>query len=72
MTLIINGDKKQVSETDLTVKELLKVEHVEMPEMVSVQVNDEFVDREVFQTTKLKDGDQVDFLYFMGGGSRQL
>ncbi len=72
MTLRINGDKKQISGTELTVTELLKVENVEMPEMVSVQLNDEFVDKEVFQTTKIKDGDEVDFLYFMGGGSRQL
>lgn len=70
MTLIINGEKKQVSETELTVTELLKVENVDMPDMVSVQLNGEFVDRETFPTTAVKDGDEVDFLYFMGGGSK--
>ena len=36
--------------------------------MVSVQVNEEFVDREDFATLQLNEGDTVDFLYFMGGG----
>jgi sulfur carrier protein len=37
--------------------------------MVSVQVNEEFVDREEFATLQLNEGDEVDFLYFMGGGA---
>lgn len=36
--------------------------------MVSVQVNEEFVEREDFDTLQLNEGDSVDFLYFMGGG----
>ena len=36
--------------------------------MVSVQVNEEFAEREDWETTVIKEGDQVDFLYFMGGG----
>ncbi len=70
VTLIINGEKKQISETDLKVTELLKVEKVDMPDMVSVQLNGEFVDREDFPTASVVDGDEVDFLYFMGGGDR--
>jgi sulfur carrier protein len=36
--------------------------------MVSVQINSEFIERENFSKTEIKDGDTVDFLYFMGGG----
>ena len=36
--------------------------------MVSVQVNDDFVDRTEWDGIQIKDGDSVDFLYFMGGG----
>lgn len=68
MALIINGEKKELKEC-LSVTELLKVENVEMPDMVSVQLNQEFVDREDFDKVILKDGDEVDFLYFMGGGA---
>ena len=37
--------------------------------MVSVQVNDDFVDRTEWDGLQVKEGDVVDFLYFMGGGS---
>jgi len=42
---------------------------VAQPEMVSVQVNGEFLPRENFNSTLIYDGDEVDFLYFMGGGA---
>ena len=40
-----------------------------MPEMVSVEYNGEILDREAFETTVINDGDAIEFLYFMGGGS---
>lgn len=52
----------------LSVGELIKLNNVFQPEMVSVQVNEEFVEREQFDSLLLNDGDAVDFLYFMGGG----
>lgn len=41
---------------------------MEMQDYVTVQLNDEFVAKEDFETLLLKDGDVVEFLYFMGGG----
>ncbi len=55
--------EKEISLTDLLVKN-----KVEIPEMVSVQLNGEFVKKENFKTTIIKENDEVDFLYFMGGG----
>ena len=46
---------------------LCEKENVETPEYVTVSVNDEFVERVDFEKA-LKDGDEVEFLYFMGGG----
>ena len=40
-----------------------------MPEMVSVEINGQILRRPEFDTTALKEGDKVEFLYFMGGGS---
>lgn len=65
--LIVNGEDQEVT-FPITVSELIKLNNVLQPEMVSVQVNEEFVEREDFDTLKLNDGDSVDFLYFMGGG----
>ena len=65
--IYVNGDAQEVS-LPLNVSELIKQLLVENPEMVSVQVNEEFAERDDWETTVIKEGDQVDFLYFMGGG----
>lgn len=64
----VNGEI-QVVELPLNVSELIKLNNVEQPEMVSVQVNEEFVDRDEWKSIQLKENDEVDFLYFMGGGA---
>ena len=68
MEITINGEVKVLDESSLTVIELLTVESVKSPDMVSVQLNGEFVERAKFPETSLKNGDELDFLYFMGGG----
>jgi sulfur carrier protein len=67
MIITINGKEEVVPES-ISVTELLIEKDVETPEMVSVELNDEILDRIIFETTLLKKGDQVEFLYFMGGG----
>ena len=69
MAQIIVNDEKQDVTLPLTLSELIKQNKVFQPEMVTVQVNEEFVERDVWDNTTLKDGDHVDFLYFMGGGA---
>ena len=39
-----------------------------MPDYVTVSVNEEFVQKEKFDSHELHEGDTVEFLYFMGGG----
>jgi sulfur carrier protein len=68
MNLVING--KEINITDgLTVNQLLAQENVQMPDMVSVELNGQILKRTKFDQTVLKDDDKVEFLYFMGGGS---
>lgn len=69
MAILTVNDKAQEVSLPLTLSDLIKINKVLNPELVSVQVNEEFVDRDVWPQTQLKDGDRVDFLYFMGGGS---
>ena len=68
MTFTLNGKADSADSTKLSVLELLKLKDVEMPEMVSVQLNGDILDRSAFETTVVNDGDDVEFLYFMGGG----
>ena len=66
--IYVNGDAQEVN-LPLNVSELIKQLLVENPEMVSVQVNEEFAEREDWDNIQIMEGDKVDFLYFMGGGS---
>jgi len=69
MKIKVNGKAQFIDTHQVSVLELLKRENVENPEMVSIQLNGEFVNKERLGATYLKDADEVDFLYFMGGGS---
>ncbi len=71
MFITVAGEKKEVKD-GLTLIELIELEKVEMPDYVTVSINDEFVETEAKAATILKDGDNVEFLYFMGGGSQWL
>ena len=65
--IYVNGEAQEVN-LPLNVTELIKQLLVENPEMVSVQVNEEFAERDDWDKTAINEGDKVDFLYFMGGG----
>ncbi|MGX8697346.1 MAG: sulfur carrier protein ThiS [Prevotella sp.] len=66
--ITVNGEVQEV-QSGISLTELIKQNNVEQPEMVSVQVNDDFVDRTEWDALEIKEGDVVDFLYFMGGGT---
>jgi sulfur carrier protein len=67
MNITVAGVKKEF-EDGLTVAKLIELENVETPQYVTVTVNDEFLESGTFEATTLKEGDSVEFLYFMGGG----
>lgn len=67
MTIKVNGAAQEI-EAGLSVAGLLVRNKVEQPDMVSVQLNGEFVQRSRYSITPLKENDEIDFLYFMGGG----
>lgn len=67
--ITVSGNRREIPE-NTTVQQLLTLEKVEMPEYVSVSVNEEFVLRENFGRQTFREGDTVEFLYYMGGGGR--
>ncbi len=69
MTITVSGNKKEFAD-GLTLPELIESEKVETPQYVTVSINEEFVSKADEEATVLKDGDVVEFLYFMGGGER--
>lgn len=71
MTIQINGESMDIG-SGWTVTQLLAERKVKMPEMVSVELNGEILNRDIFDSTSIRDEDRVEFLYFMGGGGREL
>ena len=69
MNLTINGKPVDVPD-GVSVKDLLKHQDVKMPDMVSVELNGDILERKTFDQTVIKDGDRIELLYFMGGGAQ--
>lgn len=67
MTLVVTGEKKEYAE-GTTVAQLIAAEQISDPQSVTVSVNEEFLRIAQYESYVLKDGDAVEFLYFMGGG----
>ena len=65
MQVKINGKSEEFPGG--SVLDLLKTKKIE-PQMVAVEVNDTMVDREHLASTHLKEGDRLEFLFYMGGG----
>ena len=67
MKVVVNGAEVEVSD-GINVTQLLVERKVKMPDMVSVELNETVLQRAEFETTRLREGDRVELLYFMGGG----
>jgi sulfur carrier protein len=65
MQVKINGKSEEVPSG--TVLDLLQMKKIE-PQMVAVEVNDKMLERDHLATTPLNEGDQIEFLFYMGGG----
>ena len=70
MNIEINGTQTETAASP-SISQLLVIQKVKMPDMVSVELNGTIINRKTFDTTILKEGDKIEFLYFMGGGSIQ-
>jgi sulfur carrier protein len=68
MHITANGKPVEIS-GEMSVSKLLVEIKVDQPEYVSVQLNDEMLLRANFDTTIVKEGAVLEFLYYMGGGA---
>jgi thiamine biosynthesis protein ThiS len=68
MTLHLNGEPQNFPD-GLTIAAL--VSHLGMkPDRVAVELNLEIIPRTRWETTALKDGDKLEVVHFVGGGSQ--
>jgi sulfur carrier protein len=69
MTITVNGTERSYEKGGISVYELLMGEEGIPLGLVSVQLNGDIIDANLFEKTKLKNGDKLEFAYFMGGGA---
>jgi sulfur carrier protein len=66
ISIRLNGKEIQIEEGS-TILDLLNERRIR-PEIVVVELDGEIVERERYGETLLKAGDEVELVYYMGGG----
>ncbi len=66
MQITINGKLEELQAN--TIMDILKHKAVD-PHMVAVELNTRIIERAQLETTTVKEGDTVEFLFYMGGGT---
>jgi thiamine biosynthesis protein ThiS len=70
MTLYINGDERTFPDTPSPLTLAALIESLAMkPDRVAVELNREIAPRDRWPQTLLKDGDRLEIVHFVGGGS---
>ncbi|WP_332649927.1 sulfur carrier protein ThiS [Lysinibacillus sp. 54212] len=67
MTMIVNGKRIDLPETVQTVRGLLAHYNLEN-RIVIVEINQEIITKEYYESTSLSHGDVVEIVHFVGGG----
>lgn len=67
ITIFLNGKKEEISD-GMNIAKLLEARKIR-PEVVTVEVNEQIIQRQKYNDTFLKDKDKLEFVYYMGGGN---
>jgi len=68
MEILVNGKKEKINKS-ISIGEFLKIKNIRR-EVVTVQLNEKIIDKENYDTTLLRNGDELEFIFYMGGGKR--
>jgi thiamine biosynthesis protein ThiS len=68
MKIVLNGDPREIA-GPLTLTELLAQLNID-PRRVAVEHNLNVVKRAEYDRTRVNDGDEIEIVNFVGGGSR--
>ncbi len=66
MKIMVNGKRKDVPD-GTSLSSYLELEGMD-PQLVSMELNGRIVDREEWISTVLREEDELELLFFMGGG----
>ena len=68
ITITLNGKPTELK-PGMTVSDLL-IKWKMKPELVTVEINEEILQKLDYDTTVIKNGDHVEFVFYMGGGAK--
>ena len=63
----LNGKPNEIK-SGMTVSDLLLKWKIR-PELVTVEINENILQKLDYETTTIQDGDHVEFVFYMGGGA---
>jgi len=64
----INGEQREFADTSLRLEEL--IEQLSLaPQRIAVELNRQIVRRADWERTQVSDGDRVEIVHFVGGGT---
>lgn len=66
VTIFLNGKKEEVND-GMTIAKILETKKIR-PEVVTIELNEQIVERAKYPETLLKPNDKLEFVYYMGGG----
>jgi len=66
ITIYLNGKKEELQE-GFSISQLLETRKIR-PEVVTVELNEQIIEKNKYPQTLLKTDDKLEFVYFMGGG----
>ena len=70
MTLTINGESRDFTGIS-TLSDLISQLGMK-PDRVAIELNRELIRRDRWPATKLSDGDRLEIVHFVGGGSEEI
>ena len=70
MKITVNGKTVKIEQKPITVLDILNGENISDINTVAVQLNGEFLDKHLYASTVISEDDSIDYLFFVGGGSR--
>ncbi len=66
INITLNGKPSEIK-TGMSVTDLLTKWRMR-PELVTVEINENILQKLDYETTQIKEGDKVEFIFYMGGG----
>ena len=68
MQVQINGETRELTQAHLVLAELVR-ELSLTPQRIAVELNKQIVRRDEWEETPINDGDRIEIVHFVGGGT---